>query len=271
MRDLLGNINPDIQAQTSIHYVLGSDYNFKLWERPFKLTAEGYYKEYQNLIPYEIDNVRMRYYAKNNAKGYSVGTDLRLYGAFVKGIDSWVSIGVMQTREDLSDDSYTLYYNSEGNEIIQGYTFNNVPVDSQKFYPGYIPRPTDQRFRFGLFFQDYVPKIPAMKVNVQFQFATGLPFGPPSYERYKDTLRMPAYRRVDMGFSYDLLQAGREKKSTGPGRFIREAWIALEVFNMFGINNVISYLWIRDISNRRYGIPNYLTNRRINLSLHVRF
>lgn len=271
MRDLNGNINPDIKAQTSIHYVLGADYTFKLWQRPFKLTNELYYKDYRNLIPYEVDNVRMRYYATNNARGHSVGADARIYGEFVKGIESWASIGVMQTLEDLSDDSYTLYYNSNGEEIIQGYTFNSTAVDSQIFFPGQVPRPTDQRFRFGLYFQDYVPKIPSLKVNVQFQLATGLPFGPPSYERYKDTLRMPPYRRVDMGFSYDLLRANRVKKSTGVARHIREAWIAIEVFNMFGINNVISYLWIRDISGRRYGIPNYLTNRRINLSLHVRF
>ena len=195
MRNLFGQVNPNIKAQESIHYVLGSDYVFEMFDRPFKLTMEAYYKRYNNLIPYEIDNVRIRYYATNNSVGYAGGFDTKLFGEFVKGIDSWITLGVMKTEEDLLDDSYTEYINSEGEVIIPGFTFNNVPVDSNTYFPDFIPRPTDQRFRVGLFFQDYIPKIPAMKVNLNFLYGSRLPFGPPTYERYKDTLRMPAYRK----------------------------------------------------------------------------
>ena len=271
MRDLHGNINQNIKAQESIHYVLGSDYEFVMMNRPFKLTTELYYKRYNNLIPYEIDNVRIRYYATNNSNGYAGGLDLKLYGEFVKGIDSWVTIGLMKTEEDLVDDYYYEYYNSEGETIVPGYTFISTPVDSQIFYPGFIPRPTDQRFRFGLFFQDYVPKIPALKVNLNFLYGSRLPFGPPSFDKYKDTLRMPAYRRVDIGFTYEFLEMGRTKKQDGFFRYIDNAWLSIEIFNLFGINNTISYLWVRDISDRIYGIPNFLTNRRFNVKLSANF
>ena len=271
MRNLYGQVNQNIKAQESIHYVLGSDYEFKMLDRPFKLTSELYYKKYNNLIPYEIDNVRIRYYATNNSNGYATGLDLKLYGQFVKGIDSWVTVGFMKTEEDLIDDYYYQYYNSDGDTIIPGYTFNSVPVDSQIFYPGFIPRPTDQRFRVGLFFQDYVPKIPALKVNLNFLYGSRLPFGPPSLDKYKDTLRMPAYRRVDIGFTYEFLEMGRKKSSTGFFRHLDNMWLSVEIFNLFGINNTISYLWVRDISDRIYGIPNFLTNRRFNVKLSANF
>ncbi|UTW61352.1 TonB-dependent receptor [bacterium SCSIO 12741] len=273
MRDLNGHVNSDIKAQQSIHYVLGADYQFKLFKErsPFKLTAEVYYKNYKNLIPYEIDNVRLRYYATNNSNGYATGVDLKLFGEFVKGIDSWFSLSVMKTEEDIVDDFYWEYYNAAGEEIIPGFTYDQVAVDSQRFEPGAIPRPTDQRFQLGFFFQDYVPKIPSLKVNLNFVYASGLPFGPPTYERYKDTLRMPPYRRVDIGFSYQLLKSDRKRKANNPIRYVNNSWLSLEIFNLFGINNTISYLWVRDISDRMYGIPNYLTNRRINLKWTVKF
>ncbi|MBD80802.1 MAG: TonB-dependent receptor [Crocinitomicaceae bacterium] len=271
MRDLNGQINYNIKAQTSIHYVFGSDLNFTMGDRPFKFTGELYYKQFKNLIPYEYDNVRIRYYATNNAVGYAAGVDLKLFGQFVKGIDSWLSLSVMKTEEDLLDDFYYDYYNAEGEKIIPGFTFDQVATDSVRNEPGYIPRPTDQRVQVGLFFQDYVPKIPDLKVNLNFIFATGLPFGPPTHERYKDVQRMPPYRRVDIGFSYDLLKESRKRNGESPFRFINNAWISLEIFNLLGINNTISYLWIRDINNRVYGIPNYLTNRRLNLKLAVEF
>ncbi len=271
MRNIDGIVNPNIRAQESIHYVLGSDYNFTMFDRPFKLTTEAYYKRYNNLIPYEIDNVRIRYYAENSAEGYAGGVDLRVFGEFVKGIDSWITLGVMQTEEDLKNDSYWERYNQDGEQIISGYTFDQTAVDSAQFFPGFVPRPTDQRFRFSIFFQDYVPKIPDLKVNLNFLFASGLPFGPPSFNRYQDTLRMPPYRRVDVGFSYDIIKPDRKRKPEGKFQFIDKAWVAVEVFNMFGINNTISYLWIRDISDRIYGVPNFLTNRRLNIKFAARF
>ncbi len=277
MRGLNGQVNKDIKAQTSIHYVFGSDLYFtmgkgkKEGKRKFKFTAEVYYKQFKNLIPYEYDNVRIRYYATNNSMGYAAGVDLKLFGEFVKGIDSWISLSVMKTEEDLIDDFYYDYSNASGEKIISGFTSDQVATDSVRNEPGYIPRPTDQRVQVGIFFQDYVPKIPDLKVNLHFVYATGLPFGPPTHERYKDLERMPAYRRVDIGFSYDLLKETRKRNSESMFRHIKNAWISLEVFNMLGINNTISYLWIRDINNRVYGIPNYLTNRRLNLKISMNF
>src|SRR5690606_4236634 len=186
MRDLFGNVNRNIKAQTSIHYVLGYDYNFKAWNRPFKFTTELYYKQLNNLIPYEIDNVRLRYYATNNANGYATGIDLKVNGEFVKGVESWMSLSVMQTQEDLVDDFFTTYFNSDGDQIIKGFTLNNVPVDSIRTEPGFIPRPTDQRVNFAIFFQDYLPKNPNISMNLNILFGSGLPFGPPSYNRYQD-------------------------------------------------------------------------------------
>lgn len=273
MRDLNGQVNKDIKAQQSIHYVLTSNYEFKMFdpERPFKLTMAAYYKQYKNLIPYELDNVRLRYYATNNSNGYATGLEFKLFGEFVKGVDSWISLGFMKSEEDLTDDFYYDYYNAAGEKIIPGFTFDQVATDSVRHEPGFIPRPTDQRFKMAIFFQDYVPKIPDLKVNLSFVFATGLPFGPPSYERYKDVERMPPYRRVDVGFTYDMLKETRERKKEGVFRHINRASLSMEIFNLFGINNTVSYLWVRDISDRLYGIPNFLTNRRLNLKFTVRF
>lgn len=271
MRNLFGQVNPNIQAQTSIHYVLATDVNMKLWNRPFKFTGELYYKQLKNLIPYEIDNVRLRYYAENISEGYARGIDLKLNGEFVKGIESWVSMSVMDTKEDILNDQYYEYFNSEGEKIIPGFTFDQVAADSNLIVPGFIPRPTDQRVNFALFFQDYLPKFPSYKMSLNLVFGSGLPFGPPSYNRYMDTLRIPPYRRVDIGFSKQLLKEDREKKDKGAFKHFKDMWIAAEVFNILQINNTISYLWVRDVSDRQYAIPNYLTSRRINLRLVASF
>ncbi|MGZ4035591.1 MAG: TonB-dependent receptor [Bacteroidia bacterium] len=266
-----GTLNRDIKAQTSIHFVLTSDYNFKAWNRPFKFIAEGYYKYLDNLIPYEIDNVKITYSAKNDAKGYATGIDLKINGEFVKGLESWASISVMQTQEDIKDDFYYEYYNSDGQKIIPGYTTNNKKVDSIKFEPGYIPRPTDQRVTFGLFFQDKMPKYPDFKMHLNLLFGTGVPFGPPGSQRYQQVLRMPPYRRVDIGFSYQALKETRTVKPKSIGRFLKSVWISLEVFNLLGTNNTVSYIWVEDVTNRQYAVPNYLTQRQLNLRLIVKF
>lgn len=271
MRNLYGKINYDIKAQTSIHYVLGADYNFFAWKRPFKLLSEMYYKQFYNLIPYEIDNVRIRYYATNNSRGYAMGIDTKVNGEFVRGAESWVSLSVMQVKEDIIDDYYYEYLNSKGEKIIFGYSEDDIAVDSIRYEPGYIPRPTDQRVNFGLFFQDYIPKHPQFKMHLNLLYGSGLPFGPPSYEKYKDTLRISAYRRVDIGFSAQL--KGEEKKSgeRNPFRKFKSIWMSMEVFNLLQINNTISYIWIKDVTNRQYAVPNYLTARRLNLKFVFRF
>ncbi|MES2397308.1 MAG: carboxypeptidase-like regulatory domain-containing protein [Bacteroidota bacterium] len=271
LRDAKGVINYNIRAQTSIHFVLSSDYNFKSWKRPFKFIAEAYYKYLDNLIPYEVDNVRIRYSAKNNARGYATGIDLKVNGEFVKGLESWASISIMETREDIKDDFYYDYFNSDGEKIEPGITFNNIATDSIRHEPGYIPRPTDQRVNFGLFFQDNMPGLPDLKMHLNLLFGSGVPFGPPNSQRYKQTLKMPPYRRVDIGFSYQALREDRKVKPQNPGRFLKSVWISLEVFNLLGTSNTVSYIWVEDVTNRQYAVPNFLTQRQLNLRMIVKF
>jgi hypothetical protein len=293
LRDPYGHINRDVKAQTSIHYVVGSLLNFKAWNRDFKFTSELFYKQLKNLVPYEIDNVRIRYYANNNASGYVAGLDTKLSGEFVKGVDSWVTLSVLQAREDIKDDYYVLNYNKAGELIIPGYTSDDTIASSVTKYPGYIPRPTDQRVNFSLFFQDYIPKFERCKMHMNLLYGSRLPFGPPSYERYKDTLRMPPYRRVDIGFSFDLLNKGTHWDKNGitdslwtkgsdrdsvnwvkTKKFwkgFESIWLSAEVYNLLAVNNTISYLWIKDVTDRQYAIPNYLSRRLINVRLVVKF
>ncbi len=266
-----GILNTNIKAQTSIHFVLTSDYNFRSWKRPFKFVAEAYYKYLDNLIPYEVDNVKITYSAKNNAKGYATGIDMKVNGEFVKGLESWASLSFMQTQEDIKDDYYYEYYNSSGEKIIPGYTTNSVKADSVRFNPGYLPRPTDQRVSFGLFFQDKMPKYPDLKMHLNLLFGTGVPFGPPGSQRYQQVLRMPSYRRVDIGFSYQALKETRTIKPKSVGRFLKSVWISFEVFNLLGTNNTVSYIWVEDVTNRQYAVPNYLTQRQLNLRMIVKF
>ncbi|PKP31743.1 MAG: TonB-dependent receptor [Bacteroidetes bacterium HGW-Bacteroidetes-16] len=271
MRNLDGTLNPNIKAQESIHFILGSDYRFQAWNRPFILTTELYYKMLDNLVPYTIENVRIRYLANQTAKGYATGIDLKLYGEFVKGLDSWVSLSVMQTKEDINGDYYYNYYNTDGELIRPGVTINTQVMDSAMVFPGYLPRPTDQRVNLSIFFQDYIPKYPFLKVYVRLLFGTGIPFRPPDSERYQQTGRMPAYRRVDMGFSYQIINEGSTFGPKNPFRGINNMWLNLEVFNILDIYNTVSYIWIKDIHNQQYAVPNYLTPRLLNLKLSIDF
>lgn len=252
LRDFKGRLNEDIKAQESIHFVLGSEYNFQAWDRPFKYTAEVYYKHLQNIIPYELDNVRIRYYAENSAEGYATGIDMKINGEFVPGVESWMSLSLMQTKEQIEGAYYT---DALGRQIPAGY----------------IPRPTDQRFSFSMFFQDFLPRNPSYQVQLGFFYGTGLPFGPPTLERQKDTLRMPSYKRVDIGFSKQLIGKDSGFSDTHPLRHIHSMWITAEIFNLLEINNTISYLWIKDVENRLFAIPNHLTSRLINVKLITRF
>ncbi|MEQ8624844.1 MAG: TonB-dependent receptor [Vicingaceae bacterium] len=271
LRDFEGNLNKDIKAQRSIHFVLGADYNFKAWDRPFKFVGEAYYKRMDNVIPYELDNVRIRYYAENSAEAYAVGADFKINGEFVKGVDSWVNIGFLSIQEDIKNDFYYDYFNSDGEKIIPGFTLNNTPVDSTRNEPGYIPRPTDQRINFSLFFQDYLPRNPSYQMHLTFHYGSGLPFGPPSNERYKDTLRIPAYLRVDLGFSKQLLGPDSKLGPKNPFRHFNSIWLGIDVFNLLNRNNTLSYLWVTDVTNRQYAVPNFLTSRQLNVRLQFEF
>lgn len=260
IRNFDGAIVRDVKAQKSLHVVAGADLNFKAWGRNFKFTTEAYYKYIWNLNPYEIEDIRIRYFANNNAKAYATGIDLRLFGEMVKGTDSWISVSYLRTREDLNDD---FYYTTTEN--------NDGSIDSTINYPGYIRRPTDQLLYFNLYFQDYLVKNKSFKVHLNLVIGTGLPFGPPDHQRYKDVLKIPPYRRLDIGFSYLLVNGLKqaEKKPNGFWSKFDNVWMSFEVFNILGIQNTLSYRWIKDTQNTQWAIPNYLTSRRFNLKLSV--
>ncbi len=271
LRDLHGRINPDVRAQKSIHFVASMDWDFKAWNRPFKFVTEAYYKILEDLVPYTVDNVRIRYYGDNLSKGFAYGIDFKVNGEFIKGIESWASVSLLKTMEDIKDDNYWEYYNEAGQEIIPGYTPDQVATDSTQIFPGYIPRPTDQRFHFAIFFQDYIPRNPTWKMHIKLLFGTGLPFGAPNSPKYEHIYRTPSYRRVDIGFSKQLIGGYSSFGPKNPLKYIKSAWISLEIFNLFQIANTISYIWVKDKNGREYAVPNYLTPRLINLRLAVNF
>ena len=259
MRDMDGNLNKDLLAQKSTHFLAGLDYTDSLNGRPYKLTGELYYKHLWDLVPYVYDDVRIRYYGRNDAVGYAAGGEVRLYGDIVKDATSWISLGVMKTEENLLDDSI-VYHNTAG-------------ADSAIVRPGYIPRPSDQRLNIGMYFQDYLPHNKNFQVHLSLQYATGLPYGPPNAPRAADTLRLPAYKRVDIGFSALLLD-GKKKNRPAHSFFnnVGNIWASLEVFNLLGIQNTLSYTWIQDQSSgKTFAVPNRLTSRLVNVKIIVKF
>lgn len=257
LRRLDGSINTNLKSQSSYHFVAGCDYEFKAWKRPFKLVTEIYYKYLNNLIPYNIDNLQIKYYGENMAHGYAMGIEAKVNGEFVPGTESWFSLGIMQTKEDIDGD-YSVVKDSEGNII------------DTTFY-GLIPRLTDQRLIFGIYFQDYIPRYPSWQVYINLLFNTGLPFGPPNGERYMATKRYKAYRRVDIGISKKIFSNEDKHYTNFIAKPIQNIWISLEVFNLLNIKNEISHTWIKDIRGREYAIPNYLTARRLNVKILIKF
>ena len=266
-----GTLRTNVKAQKSVHVVAGTDFFFNMWQRemPFKFTGEVYYKYLWDVNPYQIENVRTRYYADNNAIAYAYGIDLNIHGEFVEGIESFFKLGLLSTKEDILDDEYKEYYNAAGERIIFGYSEDQIIADSATIYPGYIPRPTDQMFNFGALVQDQMPGLESFTVQMGMQFGTRLPYGPPDPTRYKDTLRMKSYFRVDLGMSYDFLGKSKSRHAFWKKNF-SQALLSLEIFNLLGINNVLSKQWIQDVSGKYYSIPNYLTQRRFNLKLILR-
>ena len=246
-----GTLNHNIKAQKSTHYVLGADYLFYSWGRPFKWITEVYYKNLENLIPYKVDNVRIQYLANDVSNGYARGIDMKINGEFVSGVESWVSLSVMKTEEDIVGDFIT---NTDGSTTEAGF----------------IPRPTDQRVNFSMFFQDYIPGNPNYKMHLNLVYGTGLSFGPPKAEKYQDILRIPDYRRVDIGFSAVLKSEEKKSRLKWLNAF-KSIWLSAEVFNLLDINNTVSYLWVADITGRQYAVPNYLTSRQLNAKLILTF
>ncbi|MCX7862428.1 MAG: TonB-dependent receptor [Bacteroidales bacterium] len=249
-----GSISHQIVAQLSIHWVLGSDYTLILWDRPFRYITEIYYKHYKHLIPYQIDNVRIQYLGNNNAKGYAVGMDMKIHGEFVPGVESWASLSLLRTREDILDDFYYIKENGQ----------------SKKKEPGYIPRPTDQLVNVGIFFQDYLPMDPTYTMQLSLLFGSGLPFGPPKSERFQAIYRMPPYRRVDIGFA-KIIKSPDKHITEGILKHFEKLWIGIEVFNLLDVNNTVSYQWVSDIRGHEYAVPNYLSSRRLNVKVIATF
>jgi hypothetical protein len=241
LRDQFGEVNPNVKAQQSVHVVLSNDYSFKMWNRPFKMVAEGYYKSLTDVNPYTIENVRIRYAANNNATAFAQGFDFRLNGEFVPGTESWFSFGYMKTEENTNN-------------------------------RGAIARPTDQRLKFAILFQDYMPNIPSLKLYLNLVYNTGVPGGSPSYaDPYIYQSRLRDYRRVDVGFNYVLTEKNAKRSEGHWLKKFKDISAGFEIFNMFNNQNAITNTWVRDVySKNQYGIPNYLTTRVFNLKLSIR-
>ncbi|MEJ5264715.1 MAG: TonB-dependent receptor [Bacteroidales bacterium] len=259
MRYPSGEVNKNIKAQKAVNYLLGVDYLFYSWSHPFKLTVEAYYKKLDNLIPYRIENVRAIYAGENLSKGYARGIDIKLNGEFIKGTESWFSLSLLDTKEDIPNDAYTLP--SRPDSLI---------------YPGYFSRPTDQLLNLNIFFQDYLPRYPSYKVYLSIHYGSALPVTFPFSNRWDDVQKLlPSYKRVDLGIS-KILKSANETASWSILNHFNEVWLSAEIFNVIGANNTASYMWIKTFAQQEgipgtFAVPNYLTPRRLNLKLVVTF
>lgn len=239
MRGFSGRLNPDIRAQSALHLLAGFDWNYLIRGRQFKLVGEIYYKYLWNVIPYDVDNVRLRYYATNDARAYAVGADFRINGEFIEGSESWLSLSFLQTRENLEFDQR-----------------------------GWVRRPSDQLVTFAMFFQDHIPSDPSIKLHIRYLFGSGLPYGPPDNLAFRNALSgATTYNRVDFGVTKQI-----DLNPDGSGRsFLKSIWITGEVLNALGTNNNLSFTWVRDFNSRLYAIPNSLSQRFFNIRIQGRF
>ena len=271
MRRPDGTVNTSLKAQKSYQFSAGADYAFLVQGRPFRLTSEAYYKSMKDVVPYDIDNVRVRYFGTNSAKAYAYGIEARLYGELVKDAESWVSIGLMNTKEDLEGDFYQKYFNAAGEEIT-GKTQDQVIRDSTKTNIGWLRRPTDRRLNFGVFFQDYLSTNKNFKVSLSVIYGSNLPYNIAGSTKYRNALEIPSYIRTDIGFSALLLDGDKSKRrSHNPLRRFETIWASLEVFNLIDRANTISYALIKDFANNIFTVPNRLTPRLINIKLVARW
>ncbi len=256
MRNPQGEVNTNLKAQRAIHFVLGTDYIFYSLSKPFKFTAEAYYKSFDDLVPYRIDDVRTIYAGQNIATGYATGIDFRLNGEFVKGAESWFSLSILQAKEKL-DKSY-------------------LAIDTLE-KPGYYPMPTDQLVNLGLYFQDYLPRYPSYRVQLSIHYGSSLPITIPGNNQWSNVYRiLPAYKRVDIGFSKMLKGTESVVGSKNIFRYFKEVWLSAEIFNLIDIDNTASYLWVKTVSNTNdisgyFAVPNYLTSRRFNIKISATF
>lgn len=261
-----GSINKDLKAQKSWQAVAGMDYSFKMFDRPARFTTEAYYKYMTDVDPYDIDNVRIRYFGTNSAKAYAYGVEGRLFGEIVKNAESWISLGIMRTRENLDNDTYTTYYN-KGGETITPASQDKEVADSSVTNIGWLRRPTDRLITFGMFFQDYLSTNKNIKVYFNTLYGSNLPYNIPGSTRYRNALEIPSYLRVDIGFSALLLDAEKQHRSHSPFRSFKNIWASFEVFNLIDHPNTISYLLIKDFQNNTFALPNRLTPRLVNFKI----
>jgi len=242
LRDNNGTVHPEVEAQKSYHIVLGNQYSFKLWQRPFTLIGEAYWKKMTHINPYTLEDVRIRYAAQNNAKAYAYGAELRLNGAFVPGTESWFSLGYLKTEENINGQ-------------------------------GYISRPTDQRLKVGILFQDYMPEFPDVKMHLNLVYNTGLPGGSPSYtDPYRYQNRLRDYKRADLGISYIFVGANKSNNKNSFLRLFKDLSGGFEIFNLFNNQNTITNTWVRDLLNeQQFAVPNFMTGRILNVKIEMRF
>ena len=267
IRDRDGSLFKDAEVQRSYQIVAGNDFKFRAFNRPFILTSELYFKWFTHVVPYDIDNVRIRYYADQSARAYTTGLDFKVNGEFVKGIDSWASLSFMRAREDIRGD-YCLV-DAEG-KILPFYNHSDAQV-ADTLALGWHYRPSNQLVNFSLFFQDYIPNAPTWRVNMTLTFGMGLPVNDNNSDFYSTSSRYPAYRRVDIGFSKQLISEASSFSKGNPLRYVRNMFVSVDVFNLLDIPNIISYNWVKYIDNRYYGAPNYLTPRSVNVKLVMEF
>lgn len=271
LRKYDGTVNINIKAQKSLQFVAGMDYNLTaMGNRPFRITTEAYYKFINDVVPYDIDNVKIRYLGNNNAKAYAAGLEVRLFGELIKDAESWLSIGFMRTRENLDNDAYYLYKNAAG-EIINSGSTDKIAVDSIKNDIGFIRRPSDRLVTMGLFLQDYLSTNKNFKVHLNMLYGSNMSYNIPNSVRYRNALIIEPYIRIDMGFSALLLSERSARRSHSPFRKFENIWLSLEILNIIDRPNTISYQLIKDFANNTYAIPNRLTPRLVNLKLIARF
>ena len=257
-----GTLNRALMAQRSYQAVAGFDYNFKSGTRPYRLTTEAYYKQMTHVVPYDVDNVRLRYFGENNAKAYAAGLEFRLFTELVKDAESWFSLGFMRTRENIDNDTYYNYTLDSANNV----------KDSSLQQGGWFRRPTDRLITFGMFLQDYLATNKNFRVYLNFLYGSNLPYNIPGSVKYRNALTIEPYIRIDLGFSALLLDSEKaNRRSHSPLRNFENIWATLEVFNLIDRDNTISYLLIKDFSNTTYALPNRLTPRLLNLKLIARF
>ena len=271
LKNYAGSLNPCIKSQKSIQYVAGLDYQFKdKVATPFRISIEGYFKSMNDIIPYDIDNVKIRYLGENNAKAYATGVEFRLFGELSKDAESWLSLGLMKTMENLKNDYYYNYLNAAG-EIISASSQDQIVTDSIKNDIGFLRRPTDRLITVGLFLQDYLATNKNIKAFLSILYGSNMPYNIPNSTKYRNGLIIDPYIRVDAGFSALLLSDKNKRRSHNPFRNFDNIWLNLEIFNLINRANTISYQLIKDFSNTTFAIPNKLTPRLLNIKMIARF